>query len=198
MAMPSQPTPKQKLILDFVVECFQDHGFHPTLREIGRRFNVSVGTAQDQVQALESKGYIKRQAGLARGFSLTGAVPGLQIPILGRVGAGAGILAMEDIEGHLGFKDFVLGTDFLLRVKGDSMTGAGILEGDLVQVRRQPTAADGDVVVALVEEEGVVKRLRRIGKAYQLESANPRYQPITMAFQVIGKVLGLVRRYNSR
>ena len=101
MAMLSQPTPKQKLILDFVVECFQDHGFHPTLREIGRRFNVSVGTAQDQLQALEAKGYIKRQAGLARGFSLTGAAPGLQIPILGRVGAGAGILAMEDIEGEI-------------------------------------------------------------------------------------------------
>ena len=196
--MPIELTPKQQRILDFVVSCFQDHGFYPTLREIGRRFSVSVGTAQDQLQALEAKGYIKREAGLARGFALTGAVPGLQIPILGRVGAGAGILAMEDIEGHLGFKDFVLGTDFLLRVKGDSMTGSGILEGDLVQVRRQPTAQDGDVVVALVEEEGVVKRLKKSGRAYQLESSNPRYPPITMAFQVIGKVIGLVRRYNMR
>ncbi|MCX5795400.1 MAG: transcriptional repressor LexA [Elusimicrobia bacterium] len=198
MTMTHEPTPKQKRILDFVVDCFQDHGFYPTLREIGRRFGVSVGTVQDQLQALEAKGCIKRQAGLARGFSLTGAVPGLQIPILGRVSAGTGVLAMDHIEAHYGFRDFALGTDFLLRVKGDSMEGDGILEGDLVQVRRQPTAVDGDVVVALVEEEGVVKRLRKTGRGYQLESANPRYPPITRAFQVIGLVIGLVRRYNNR
>jgi len=200
MAMPTRPglTPKQEKILDFVVSCFQDHGLYPTLREIGRRFGVSVGTAQDQIAALHAKGYIKRESGMARGFSLTGQVPGLQVPILGRVGAGSGVLAQEDIEGYFGFRDFTLGADFLLRVKGDSMVGAGILEGDLVQVRRQPVADDGDVVVALVGEEGVVKRLKKHGKSYQLESANPRYSPITMAFQVIGKVLGLVRRYNNR
>ena len=78
------------------------------------------------------------------------------------------------------------------------MEGDGILEGDLVQVRRQPTAVDGDIVVALVEEEGVVKRLRKTGRGYQLESSNPRYPPITVAFQVIGLVIGLVRRYSGR
>jgi repressor LexA len=196
--MKTNLTPKQKHILDYVVSCFQDRGLYPTLREIGRRFNVSVGTAQDQIAALHAKGYIKREAGMARGFSLTGQVPGLQVPILGRVSAGAGVLAQEDIEGYFGFKDFTLGADFLLRVKGDSMIGAGILEGDLVQVRRQPVADDGDVVVALVEDEGVVKRLKKYGRTYQLESANPRYSPITMAFQIIGKVMGLVRRYNNR
>ncbi|MBI5240215.1 MAG: repressor LexA [Elusimicrobia bacterium] len=194
--MSSQPTPKQQRILDFIADRFQDSGLFPTLREIGRRFDVSVGTAQDQVQALEAKGFLKRQAGLARGFSLAADLAGLRIPILGRVSAGAGVLAMDHIEAHYGFKDFALGTDFLLRVKGDSMVEDGILEGDLVQVRRQPTAADGDIVVALVDEEGVVKRLRKNGRAYELESANPRYPPITRAFQVIGLVVGLVRRYN--
>jgi repressor LexA len=196
--MKTDLTSKQKLILDYVMSSFQERGLYPTLREIGRRFGVSVGTAQDQIAALHAKGFIKREPGMARGFTLTGPLPGLQIPILGRVGAGGGVLAQEDIEGYFGFKDFTLGADFLLRVKGDSMVGAGILEGDLVQVRRQPVADDGDVVVALVEDEGVVKRLRKCGRAYQLESANPRYSPITMAFQVIGKVMGLVRRYNSR
>jgi repressor LexA len=190
-------TPKQQHILDYVKSSFQDRGIYPTLREIGRRFGVSVGTAQDQIAALQAKGYLNREAGTARSFHLTGPEPGLQLPILGQVSAGAGVLAHEDIEGYFGFKDFTLGADFLLRVKGDSMVGAGILEGDLVQVRRQPVADDGDVVVALVEEEGVVKRLKKRGRDYQLESANPRYPPITMAFQVIGKVLGLVRRYSS-
>jgi len=107
------------------------------------------------------------------------------------------MIAQEDMEGNLNFKDFALGTDFLLRVRGDSMNGAGILEGDLVQVRRQPAAEDGDVVVAVVGEEGVVKRLRRRGGAYQLESANPRYPPITVDFHIVGKVVGLVRRYGK-
>ena len=81
--------------------------------------------------------------------------------------------------------------------KSAFMVGAGILEGDLVQVRRQPTAENGDVVVALVGEEGVVKRLRRHGRVYQLESANPKHPPIAADFQVVGKVVGLVRRYGK-
>jgi repressor LexA len=196
--MSTQPTPKQKRILDFIAGCVQDRGLAPTLREIGGRFGVSVGTAQDQVRALEAKGLLKRRAGLARSFMPLDDAAGLLLPVLGRVSAGTGVLAVDHIEAHYGFRDFALGTDFLLRVKGDSMEGDGILEGDLVQVRRQPTAVDGDIVVALVEEEGVVKRLRRLGKAYQLESANPRYPPITRAFQVVGLVIGLVRRYNGR
>lgn len=186
-------TKKQKKILDYASSFFDDRGLFPTLREIGKRFGVSSGTAQSQLAALQAKGFLARQEqGLARGLTLTS---GRDLPILGRVGAGSGIIAQEDIEGRFAFKDFTLGTDYLLRVKGDSMTGAGIMEGDLVQVRRQPTADDGDIVVALTGEEGVVKRLKRRGRDYLLESANPRYSPIATDFQVIGKVVGLVRRY---
>lgn len=184
----ADPTPKQRLILEYIAQRFQEEGLGPTLRDIGGRFGVSVGTAQGQVKALEAKGLLRR-AGGHRGIELLGP------PILGRVGAGGGVIAQEAVEGRLGFKEFVLGTDFLLRVRGDSMDQAGILEGDLVQVRRQPTAEDGDIVVALVEEEGVVKRLRRSGRAFRLESANPKYPPIEIGFQVVGKVIGLVRRY---
>lgn len=192
-----EPTPKQGRILQFIVDRLQEKGVCPTLREIGRRFGVSVGTVQDQVEALRAKGLLEGEGGLARSLTPAAAVPGVRIPILGRVGAGSGVLAQGDVEDYFVFKDFTLGTDFLLRVRGDSMIGAGIMEGDLVQVRRQPTAEDGDVVVALVgEEEGVVKRLRRSGKAWVLESENPDYAPITTHFLIIGKVLGLVRRYD--
>lgn len=189
-------TPKQKRIQDFIARCVEERGLPPTLREIGREFQVSAGTAQSQVAALEAKGALVREKGHARGARPAPA-PGAddRIPILGRVGAGAGILAQENVESYFSITQFTLGTDFLLRVRGDSMIDEGILEGDLVQVRRQPTADDGDIVVALVGEEGVVKRLRRTVKGYVLESANPRYRPISTHFQVVGKVMGLVRKY---
>ena len=187
-------TLKQHRIYDFILERARAGEAHPTLREIGKRFGVSVGTAQEQVSALAAKGFVERRpGGLARGLTLPAEA--VELPIVGRVGAGGGVIAQADIEGHLSFKSFTLGTDYLLRVQGDSMIGDGIMEGDLVQVRRQPTADDGDIVVAIVGEEGVVKRLRRSGRNFQLESSNPKYRPITLDFQVIGLVVGLVRRY---
>ncbi|MBI5629887.1 MAG: repressor LexA [Elusimicrobia bacterium] len=192
-------TKKQKEIYDFILVRAAQGEPHPTFREIGRHFGLAVGTVQDHISALKAKGALKRQAArMARAISVTEGASGVEIPILGRVGAGPGMIAQDHVEGHFNFRSFTLGTDFLLRVKGDSMVEAGIMEGDLVQVRRQPTAEDGDIVVALVGEEGVVKRLRRSGRAYHLESANPHYAPITTSFQVIGKVLGLVRRYDGR
>lgn len=119
------------------------------------------------------------------------------LPILGSVSAGPGVLARDSVEGHFSFRGFSYGEDYLLRVKGDSMIGAGIMEGDLVQVRRQPCADDGDIVAAIVGgEDGVVKRLVRDGRASRLESENPRYAPILHDFQVVGIVLALVRRYH--
>ena len=191
-------THKQKQIQAFITQCFEERGIFPTLREIGGRFGVSAGTAQYHVAALQAKGFLKREKAKARSFFLTAkSIPARQIPILGRVGAGGGLIAQEDVEGHFSFKNFALGTDFLLRVKGESMTGAGILDGDLVQVRRQAAARPGDIVVALVAEEGVVKRLRGSGRRSFLESANPAYRPIRGDFQIIGKVVGLLRRYGK-
>lgn len=118
------------------------------------------------------------------------------LPILGRVSAGQGVLARDAVEGHFSFRGFTYGEDYLLRVKGDSMIEEGIMGGDLVQVRRQPYAEDGDIVVAIVGgEDGVVKRLARDGRSFRLESANPGYAPILRDFQVVGRVLALVRRY---
>lgn len=191
----NQPlTPRQTEVLKAVERHIEENGFPPSQRELAAGLGISASRAiEKHLAVLERKGYLRRGKG-ARALSLPDT-PGQSVPILGRVGAGSGILAQETIEGHVRFKDFLLGTDFLLRVKGDSMIDEGIMEGDLVQVRRQPLAEDGDIVVALVGEEGVVKRLRRTGRGYQLESANPKYSPITLDFQLIGKVVGLVRKY---
>lgn len=189
-------TPVQKKILEFVAESIRENGYPPTVREIGEKNGISSpGSVGYHLKILEAKGLLKRIGSISRG--LAPAENPFTLPILGRVGAGSGHLAMEEVEGHFSFRNFTLGSDYLLRVKGDSMTGAGIMDGDLVQVRRQPTAREGEIVVALVGEEGVVKRLARRGQAYSLESANPRYRPIIADFQVIGKVMGLVRQYGK-
>ncbi|MFH2204566.1 MAG: transcriptional repressor LexA [Elusimicrobiota bacterium] len=185
----------QQKIHDFVAESIQQRGLPPTMREIGRRLNIpSPSTVAYHLKILEAKGYLKRKGSVSRGIQL--AEDPNRLPIIGRVGAGSGIIAQEDIEGYLSLDaDMTRQANYLLRVRGDSMTNAGILEGDLLQVRRQDWADDGGIVVAMVEEEGVVKRLARSREGWRLESANPRYSPITQEFQVIGTVVGLIRRY---
>lgn len=191
----SEPTPLQQRILDYITECLEKRGLPPTLREIGARCGVtSTGSVSYHLRELESQGLLKRDARSSRAIHPAEA-PGT-LPIVGRVGAGGSVLAEEDVEGTLAVgKDVAHGADFLLRVRGVSMTDAGILEGDLVEVRRQAEARDGELVVALVEDAAVVKRLKRLGPGWQLESAREGYRPITEAFQVIGKVVGLIRRY---
>lgn len=192
--MENEPTKKQRQVLEFIAKTFQDRGVYPSLREIGKHFHLAYGTVQDHVAALQSKRLLRRLAG-HRGLELFGSA--LKVPILGRVSAGKGMFAQENVEGYMGPNDFKMGMDYLLRVKGDSMIEAGILDGDLVHVRRQPHAQQGDIVVALVEDDAVVKRLRRSGENYYLESANPKFMPIRSGFQIVGLVLGVTRRYGK-
>lgn len=188
-------TQKQEDVLSFLSKCVREEGYTPSIREIARHFSVNVRAIQDHLKALERKGYIKRKAGLARVMELSEKI--FQIPILGRVTAGTPALAIEDVQGYLpaGLK-LGPGHYFALRVKGDSMIGAGILEGDFVITRRQPTADVGEIVVALVEgEESTVKRLARRAGAPALEAANPVYPPITgRPFEIIGKVIEVRRK----
>ena len=190
-------TPKQQRIYDFIALSIESQGFCPTMREIGKHCKISVGTVHDQTQALLAKGALKiRIKGSARAFSL--ALPRESgVPLVGRVGAGSGVIAQEDMETRLNLGDIAVKTDFLLRVKGDSMDAAGILEGDLVQVHQQQSADDGDIVVAVIGDEGVVKRFRNSSRTPRLESANKKYASITNEFTVVGKVVGLIRRYDS-
>ncbi|MBI2362405.1 MAG: transcriptional repressor LexA [Elusimicrobia bacterium] len=188
-------TELQRRILDFIAECVEEKGFPPSIREIGRRLRItSPSSVAYHLRVLEAAGLLKRTDAISRGMTLASSPN--ELPILGAVAAGSGVIAAEDVEGHVSLdRDARRGADYLLRVKGDSMVGAGILEGDLVQVRRQDDARDGEIVVALVGEEGVVKRLRRKGAQASLESENPAYAPIPAPFQVAGKVVGLLRRY---
>jgi repressor LexA len=188
----------QRRVLSFVSESLQERGFPPSLSEIAKACGLpQKSSAAYHLRVLETRGLLKREGALARGLELM--QDPFRLPVLGRVGAGGGMLAQEDVEAKVTVdKALSRGADFLLRVKGESMTGVGILEGDLVQVRKQPSAEDGDFVVALVQEEGVVKRLKKRGASWTLESAHPNYAPITEEFQILGKVVGLIRSYENR
>lgn len=185
----------QKNILNYVTESIHQRGYPPTIREIGKHFHIpSPSSVAYHLKILEARGYLKRKSAVSRGLQIL-EDPN-RLPIIGAVAAGTGVIAREDIEGYLSLDaDMVRQANYLLRVQGDSMVDAGILEGDLVQVRRQDWADDGGIVIALVEDEGVVKRLKRRQRGWQLESANNNYGPITDEFKVIGAVVGLIRRY---
>lgn len=200
-------TDRQTQVLGYIVGVLERHGAPPTVREIADRFGfASPGSVQRHLDALEKKGCLQRREGLARGIELNRArvreVIGLSdgIPLVGRVAAGRPIVAEENVERIL-HMDGLFPSDmelFALRVDGDSMVEAGIFPGDLVVVRPQPTAETGDVVAALVEDEGTVKRLAYHDDRPVLEPANPHYRPIVSdSIRIVGVVVGLVRQMRS-
>jgi repressor LexA len=190
-------TKKQDEVLRFIRSRLVCGKPAPTIREIGSRFGFSsTGTVRGHLRALAAKGRVVLAASKARSIELAEAAG---IPVLGRISAGLPLEAQEDVEGFLRPEELAPCSDdmFALRVQGDSMSGAGILDGDLVVVRRQKQAACGDIVVALVAGEATVKRLcRRQGRLW-LAAENPRYRPLacTEATSIIGRVLSVVRRY---
>lgn len=197
-------TLKQQKILDFILEYSQKNAFPPTLKEIAARFRVTIGTVQDHVNALKTKGYLERKKDIARGFRVVGETlkssAGILIPVYGNVAAGEPIFASENIQGYVTMEKGRSGhhIHFALKVKGDSMIDSGIYDGDIVIVRKQDSADDGDIVIALLEDEATVKTLRnkRI-KAY-LEASNSKYKAImNRPFQIIGKVIELRRAYGA-
>ncbi len=185
---------KAELILAYVSDYVRENGYCPTVREIGAAVGLrSTASVSYQLQQLKEKGLLQMaQKGKKRAICTTQR-PG-QIPVVGVVTAGVPILAVENQEGSLSWDGDP--SCFALRVRGDSMVGAGILSGDKVIVRPQSTADDGQIVVALLEEEATVKRLsRRDGKVLLLPE-NPAYEPIdgTNA-QILGVVKGVYRTY---
>lgn len=193
--MNNELTPKQSAILDFIQSFVDECQRSPSLREIGKHFDLSVGTVQDQVEALRRKGVLEKENMISRGLKLATGLG--EIPILGRVHAGPLHLALENVEGHLpASRGMSPSMHFALKVRGDSMIDAGILEGDRIIVRMQPVANEGDIVVARVDDETTVKRYRTRNGKKTLEPANPRYQPIVdTPFEIIGVVVELRRNY---
>lgn len=176
-------------------------GRPPTVREVQRHFRFrSVESARSHLEALVAAGRLAKEEGKARGYRLpgSGAGPKVLVPLIGRVAAGGLQEAIEDPQGYLPIGTRRSADELLaLNVEGESMVGAGILPGDVVIVRRQPTAEAGEIVVALVDGEATVKRLVRRREQWVLQPENPAYTPIVPPqrdLRIVGKVVE-VRRY---
>ena len=185
---------KAQLIVDYVNQFIQENGYSPSVREIGEAVGLrSTASVSYHLQALQAKGLLQAPGAKGRKRALvTGARPG-QIPVVGVVTAGMPFLAVENQEGTIPWNDPGC---FALRVRGDSMLNAGILPGDKVVVRPQSTADDGQIVVARLEDEATVKRLRRRGGEIWLLPENDAYAPIDGTHaEIIGVVKAVVREY---
>ena len=194
-------TPKQQQIYDFIVSFSNQNGYPPSVREIGEHVGLkSPSTVHFHLKGLEEAGLIAKAEGKTRAITVTGphAEPERdQIPVVGSVAAGSPILAQEQVEDYLTFETGdKAGEYFALRVRGESMKYAGILPGDLVVVHQQPDARNGEIVVALFEDEATVKTLRRKDGHTWLLPENPDYEPIDGDnCTILGKVTAVVRRY---
>ena len=207
-------TARQRRVLSVIESRLAAEGRPPTLREIGLELGIaSTNGVRDHLQALIEKGYIRRDERSARGIQVlrggTGGAPGAggagargvrQVPLLGRVAAGEPVLAEQNVEGYLALDRDLLrdGEVFALRVQGDSMRDAGILDGDYVFVRQQRTAQPRDIVVALLDEETTVKRYVPDGDEVRLEAENPQFAPIVVRrgdarLAILGKVAAVLR-----
>jgi repressor LexA len=197
-------TKRQQEIFDFIKRYSARYGYPPTVRDIGKAVGLaSSSTVHAHLANLERIGLLRRDptkpraielldraAAGVRGFVRTG------LPLVGHVAAGQPVLAEENIEDYVQTPDIAGGDDggYLLRVKGESMKNAGILDGDLVVVRQQETASDGDIVVALVGEEATVKRFFREADHVRLQPENEAMDPIrSREVRILGKVVGLMR-----
>ena len=198
-------TARQHEILQHVAASIRRTGIVPSIREIGHALGMrSPSTVHQHLAALERKGYLRRDGDRMRVLEITDrttlsdAEEVVSLPLVGRVSAGVPVLAEQQIEEMIPIpRRFVGWNDesFLLTVRGNSMIGAGIFEGDLVIVRCQPTADRGEIVVALQGDEATVKRLDVADGRPVLRAENPAYAPIHGEFEILGKVVGLLRRY---
>lgn len=199
-------TKNQEKVLRFIMDFARENGFPPSVREIGSALNgLKSSTVAYYIKVLTRKGALSRGSARARDLRLGPALATYGMagagsrghPVLGTVPAGRPNLAQEEVEDLMWLDERIARSKdaYLLKVKGDSMIGAAILDGDLVVVRPQPEADPGDIVVALTQDgEGTVKTLRRREGAAFLEAANPRYAPIPPPFRVVGRVMGVIRR----
>ncbi len=191
-------TKKQRNVLGFIQNRIKEQGIAPTIREIAAHFKFSsTGTVRDYLRALTKKGYLNIAPKKSRHIELKRKL-GFRIPILGSVMAGVPNLAFEQVDEFLDLDDFSSKPEreiFILRIKGDSLIEAGIFEGDMALVRKQPFAQNADLIVALLGDEATVKFLRHQDKKTWLEPANKEYQPIHKEFTIIGRVISIIRKF---
>ncbi len=228
--MATELTDRQLEVLRFIAREIEERGYPPTIREIGEALDIaSTNGVNDHLKALERKGYLQRDAAKSRALIPTSQArdvlgPGngadnvvslaarrdarrgtriLEVPIVGRVAAGQPILAQEQIEGTVQVDSFFLGTSkkvYALRVQGDSMIGDGILSGDYIFVKKQLQADDGEIVVALIDDEATVKRVYFEGDRVRFQPSTPRMAPIYVrrddfrSTMILGVVVGVYRK----
>lgn len=208
----SNLTKRQKQILDFIIKNTDTYGFPPSISEIQEKFSFkSPNAVQDHLAALERKRYISRHPHKSRGIEIlihknnkqeNGNINTTEIPIVGRVTAGSPILAQENLEGTLAVDKSIIRNSnnvFALRVQGNSMINAGILDGDFVLVHQQPMANQGEIVVALIEDEATVKRFYKEKNRIKLQPENENMSPIVVDpkdknISIVGKVEGVIRK----
>ena len=200
-------TEKQVAILKYIEGYIRDQGYPPTIREIGEQFEITAKGAYDHLKAIEKKGFIKCEKNRSRAIELLKTSDGSQpipsgqvvsVPMVGRVAAGMPIVADENVDEYLAFPRSMVPEDgiFALRVAGDSMKDAGIYDGDIAVIHKQDQAQNGDIVVALIEDEATLKYFYKEKKKVRLQPANKAYKPImTQDVSVIGKLVGLYRQF---
>jgi repressor LexA len=204
-------TDRQQQVLDYIKKTVEVRGYPPSVREIGDAVGLSSpSSVHAQLNSLVQAGMIRKDPSKPRAIMITDESPMAvragddrrtrDIPVLGRIAAGTPILAAEQVDEVMTLPTELVGEGpvFLLEVKGDSMVDAGIHEGDLVAIHKQPDAKDGEIVAALIDgEEATVKRLQRKDGKVLLHSENPAYQPMvfTDGVELIGKVVSVLRRY---
>ncbi len=193
-------TAKQQQIYDYIISFTDDHGYPPSVREIGEHVGLkSPSTVHFHLKGLQNAGVISQAAGKTRAISINdeGQSRKDKVPVVGNVAAGAPILATECIEDYLTFDtEGLTGEHFALRVRGESMLYAGILPDDLVVVHQQQDARNGEIVVAMIEDEATVKTLQRKNGKTWLLPENPDYEPIDGDYaEILGKVVAVVRKY---
>lgn len=207
----SELTPKQREILEYIVQEVREKGYPPAVREIGKAVNLkSSSTVYSHLVSLEKKGFIRRDPTKPRAIEILLSEYKIQtteieerriinLPVLGKVAAGSPILAVENVEEFFPLPlDFVQNQDsYILQIKGDSMIEVGIFDGDYVIVHQQNTAKNGDIVVALIDNEATVKTFYKEKDYVRLQPENSSLEPIIVQdVRILGKVIGLFRKIN--
>jgi repressor LexA len=197
-------TSRQRAIYEFILTTIREKGFAPSIQEIGRQFKIaSTNGVSDHLKALEKKGYIRRVG--KRALEVVNALgqPVItatrDVPLLGKIAAGKPLLSEENFAGYVTIpEDMASGKTFALKVKGDSMIDAGILDGDQVIVKQQGSAENGEIVCAMIDGEATLKRFFEKDGVVILRAEKEKYAPITLTegeFRIVGRVVGLLRKF---
>ncbi len=189
---------KQNAIFEYIKDVISQRGIAPSVREIGEAVGLrSTSSVQYNLNALEEAGYIKRDSNLKRTIRIAGSAQSVNhIPLLGTVTAGVPILATQQIEEYIALSGVSGNNLFALHVRGDSMINAGIYDGDIIIVEQTPVADNGEIVVALIDDEATVKRFYKESGHFRLQPENDKYEPIIVEeCAILGRLKTLIRSY---